>query len=120
MGFIERFNKNLERFEWDNYKHYIHSDLYNELIRIVSDIETSIPSGEFIFGKVRVSAQKAIEVYSQLQSEHLQSVCEKFYKIGYPIRNKQTYLRAMLYNEFFEYEATITNDVNVNEGVGDV
>lgn len=120
MGFIEKFTENLERFEWDKYKHSTYKDLYNELIRIVSDIETSIPSGEFIFGKVRVSAQKTIEVYSQLQSEHLYSVCEKYSKIGYPIRNKQTYLRAMLYNEFFEYEATITNDVNVNEGLADV
>lgn len=120
MGFIEKFTENLERFEWDRYKHYLHRDLYNELIRIVSDIETSEPVGEFIFGKMRVSAGKAIEVYSQLESGHLQSVCEKFNKIGYPIRNKQTYLRAMLYNEFFEYEATITNEVNVNEGLTDV
>lgn len=120
MGFVERFTENLERFEWDRYKHYIYRDLYKELIQIVSDIETSVPAGEFIFGKVKVSAQKAIEVYSMLESEHLQSVCEKFNKIGYPIRNKQTYLRAMLYNEFFEYEATITNDVNVNEGLADV
>lgn len=118
MGFIEKFTANLERFEWERYKHYIHRDLYKELIQIVSDVETSIPAGEFWFGKMKVSVGKAIEVYSQLESEHLQSVCEKYYKIGYPIRNKQTYLRAMLYNEVFEYSATITNDVNVNEGTG--
>ncbi len=117
MGFIEKFTENLERFEWDRYNHCIHRDLYRELIQIVSDIETSVPAGEFVFGKLKVSAQKAIEVYSMLKSEHLQSVCEKFNKIGYPIRNKQIYLRAMLYNEVFEYEATITNEVNVNEGL---
>ena len=116
MGFIEKFTENLERFEWKKYEHYIHRDLYRELIKIVSDIETSISEGTFIFGKFKVSAKKAIDVYSQLESEHLQSVCEKFHKIGYPVRNKQTYLRAMLYNEVFEYSATIANDVNVNEG----
>ncbi|MBQ8796152.1 MAG: hypothetical protein IJZ54_06985 [Clostridia bacterium] len=120
MGFIEQLDKNLERFEWDKHKQYIHRNLYRELIQIISDMETSEASGVLIFGKQEVSVRKVKEVYSMLESQHLESVCEKYNKIGYPIRNKQTYLRAMLFNEFFEFEATITNDVNVNEGLADV
>ena len=118
MGFIEKFTENLERFEWDRYKHYIHRDLYRELVQIVTEAQMLKPDAELNINGTAVNAGLVGEVFQSLTPEHLQSVCEKFYKIDYPVRNKKTYLRAMLYNEVIEYQATLTNDVNVNEGVG--
>jgi hypothetical protein len=117
---MEQFNKNLERFEWNRYQHYIHHDLYRELVKIVAEV-MELPAATLINIEgtpMQVSMVK--EVYLNLTSEHLQSVCEEFNRISYYVKSKKTYLRAMLYNEVFEYEATITNDVNVNEGFADV
>jgi len=120
MGFVEKFEENLERFEWERYKHYLHGDLYRELVKVISEVE-ELPSTTLInIEGTPMQAAMVKEVYLSLTAEHLQSVCEKFNKISYYVRNKKTYLRAMLYNEVFEYEATITNDVNVNEGLASV
>ena len=116
MGFIAQFTNNLERFEWDRHQHYIHRDLYRELLKIVAEV-MELPASTLInIEGTPMQASMVKEVYLNLTSEHLQSVCEKFNKISYYVRNKKTYLRAMLYNEVFEYEATITNDVNSDAG----
>lgn len=115
MGFfIECFEKNLERFEWERYKHSVYRDLYRELIKIITEVEALKPETALNINGTVMNAGLVAEVFESLEPVHLQSVCEKYHKIGYPIRNHKTYLRAMLYNEFFEYEATITNDVNIN------
>ena len=120
MGFIEQFNENLERFEWERYKHYIHRDLFRELIKIVAEVMVLSGTTLINIEGTPMQASMVKEVYLSLTAEHLQSVCEKFNRICYYVRNKKTYLRAMLYNEVFEYEATITNNVNVNEGLASV
>lgn len=120
MGFTEKFAENLERFEWKRYSRYILDVLYRELVQIVTEVEVLQPEAVLNINGTNMSAGMVAEVFGSLESEHLQSVCEKYQKIGYPIRNKKTYLRAMLYNEVFEFHATITNEVNVNEGVVDV
>lgn len=114
MCFVERFTENLERFEWNRYKHYIDGALYRELVQIISEVEMLLPETELIIGGIKLTAKLVQEVYKCLEADHLLSVIEKYDKIDYPIRNKKTYLRAMLYNEVFEYHATITNDVNTN------
>lgn len=118
MGFVEQFTENLERFEWSRYKYYIHDALYRELVQIVTEVEMLKPEAVVNINGTALSAELVAEVYFSLEPEHLQSVCEKYHKIGYPIRNKKTYLRAMLYNEVFEYSATIANDVNADSGGG--
>ena len=120
MGFIEKFTENLERFDWKRYEHYIHRDIYRELIQIVSDVESSELCGRVFIGKNPVNMQKVVEVFSLLECEHLQSVCEKYVKIEYPVKNTRAYLQAMLYNEVFEHSAKVDNEVGVNEGAGDV
>lgn len=120
MGFMERFGNNLERFEWNRYQHYIYRDLYRELVQIITEVQVLNSEAALNINGTGIIAGLVAEVFQNLTSEHLQSVCEKYNKIDYYIRNKKTYLRAMLYNEVFEYDATITNDVNVNEGLAGV
>lgn len=115
MGFMQKFTELLKKFEWEQYKSCSDASFYRELVQIVAEV-MELPTTTLInISGLPMQAAMVKEVYLSLTPDHLVSVIDKFWKINFEIRNKKAYLRAMLYNEVFEFEATITNDVNVNE-----
>lgn len=116
MGFMQRFTELLKKFNWEWYKDQIHAALFRELVQIVAEV-MELPAATLInISGLPMQAAMVKEVYQNLTEEHLVSVIDKYIGISFEIRNKKAYLRTMLYNVVFEYEATITNDVNINEG----
>lgn len=117
MGFMQRFTELLEKFEWPSYSEHIDAPLYRELVKIVAEVMELPPTYLINIEGTPMQASMVKEVYLNLTSEHLESVMLKYRRINTEIKSKKAYLRAMLYNEVFEYEASIVNDVNVGDKV---
>ncbi len=61
-------------------------------------------------------ADMVAEIFEHLTYEHLQYVCDRYKLITSEIRRKKQYLRAALYNAYFELEAAVINDVARDNG----
>ena len=86
--------------------------LVKEACMIIAEVYMMDPekpirvSGEWLDGHV------VQEVFSELTSEHVETVIEEFCRLVCDIRNKKAYIRTALYNSVFSIESHYTNKVN--------
>ncbi len=112
LYFIEMFQQTKSQIEFfaftDNEK-----DLANELCRIiVNTLRDTLNEIIYISGE-KVLLADVQEIFSMLKHDHISLVIDKYKKIETPVRNPKKYLRAMLYNSYFELEAYFENLLNV-------
>lgn len=85
-----------------------------ECCLIVTEVLRNIPDGVITVDGEEKSAAMVQEVFTMLTHEHIEQVIEVFKKLSFPIRLRKAYLRTMLYNSVFEFEAALINDVNTD------
>ncbi len=82
-----------------------------EIHRIIAEVGMLPPDASVRIDGLQLPAAMVAEVYSELTIEHVRAVIVKFSEIGYRIKFKKTYLRAALYNEVFEHEGGVINEL---------
>ena len=85
-----------------------------ECCLIVTEVLRNIPDGVITVDGEEKSAAMVQEVFTMLTHEHIEQVIEVFKRLSFPIRLRKAYLRTMLYNSVFEFEAALINDVNTD------
>lgn len=86
--------------------------LVKEACMIIAEVYMMDPekpirvSGEWLDGHV------VQEVFSELTSEHVETVIEEFCRLVCDVRNKKAYIRTALYNSVFSIGAHYHNRVN--------
>ena len=87
-------------------------ELAHEICAIIAEVYMMAPdkpiriSGEWLDGFI------VQEVFREVTMEHAQTVIDEFDRVTEDIVNKKAYLRTMLYNSVFTFNAHYTNRVN--------
>lgn len=91
---------------------------FRELCYIIAEVYLFDDQAMLRMGDEEIAGYVVKEVFGELRHEHLQMVLMSFRRVPERIQNKRAYLRRMLYNVVFEYEARITNDLAVVRNKG--
>ncbi len=76
------------------------------LCMVMAEIYMAAPRYVFYVGGIAMTAEQAQAVYAELTSEHVETVIRKIRQSkGKTVKYQRPYLRTMLYNMVFEYEA---------------
>lgn len=84
-----------------------------EICLIIAEMAMLPPSTTVQIGGSKITADVVREIYSMLTHEDIISVMDNFEEVAYKIKYKKTYLRTALYNEVFERNSRVINDVRV-------
>lgn len=84
-----------------------------EFCNIIADVLTLPPDSLITLNGEQRQVSAVQEVYEQLDERHLEIVLENFNRVPYKIKHPKTYIRAALYNSFFEIESISANETNV-------
>lgn len=112
LSFMEMFQQTKNQIEFFAFTE-TEKDLASELCRIiVNTLRDTLNEIIYISGE-KVLLADVQEIFSMLKHDHISLVIDKYKKIETPVRNPKKYLRAMLYNSYFELEAYFENLLNV-------
>ena len=121
-GFISTLQRVKEQI---NLKHFLRGyekDEVRQIIEfcnIIADVLTLPPQALITLNGEQKYASVVQEVYQQLDERHLEIVLENFNRVPYKIKHPKTYLRAALYNSYFEIESIGANETNVRMAEND-
>lgn len=90
-----------------------------EFCNIITDVLTLPPETVITINGEQRYASTVQEVYEQLDERHLETVLENINSVTYKIKHPKTYIRAALYNSFFEIENIGANETNVRSTEND-
>lgn len=91
-------------------------DLVIAVQKVMAEIYMLAPSAVITIDDEKQTAGQCAEIYRQLTREHIIWVIGKYRQVADEIRSVRRYLRTMLYNVVFEYEAAEVNQVSVDLG----
>ena len=121
-GFISTLQRVKEQI---NIKHFVREYEKDEVRQIIEfcniivDILTLPPNSLITLNGEQRQVSAVQEVYQQLDERHLEIVLENFNRVPYKIKHPKTYLRAALYNSYFELESIVANETNVRMAEND-
>ena len=85
--------------------------LVKEIALIIAEIYKLPPTWEVQIDGQKLPAEMVADVYRELTCSHVECVIRGFRGASYKITYKKSYLRTALYNEVFQNDARITNDL---------
>lgn len=121
-GFISTLQRVKEQI---NIKHFVREyekDEVRQIIEfcnIIADVLTLPPNSLITLNGEQRQVSAVQEVYQQLDERHLEIVLDNFNRVPYKIKHPKTYLRAALYNSYFELESIGANETNVRMAEND-
>ncbi len=81
-------------------------NLARTLCMVMAEVYMAAPQYAMYVGGIAMEAEQVQEVYSNLTPEHIECVMKKIKQSrGKAVKYQRPYLRTMLYNVVFEYEA---------------
>ena len=88
--------------------------LARTLCMVMAEIYMAAPRYVFFVGGIAMEAAQIREVYGELTSRHIEAVSRKIRQSkGKTVKYQRPYLRTMLYNVVFEYEAQTQGGMDV-------
>ena len=90
-----------------------------EFCNIIADVLTLPQNSLITLNGEQRQTSTIQEVYQQLDERHLETVLENFNRVPYKIKHPKTYLRAALYNSYFEIESIGANETTVRMAEND-
>lgn len=120
-GFISTLQRVKEQIDIKYFVREYEKDEVRQIIEfcnIIADILTLPPNTLIKIGEPRY-ARNVQEVYAQLDERHLEIVLENLNNVPYKIKHPKTYIRAALYNSYFEIENIGANETNVRMAEND-
>lgn len=88
--------------------------LARTLCMVMAEIYMASPRYVFYVGGIAMEAAQIREVYGELTSRHIEAVSRKIRQSkGKTVKYQRPYLRTMLYNVVFEYEAQTQGGMDV-------
>ena len=115
-GFISTLQRVKEQV---NIKHFVREyekDEVRQIIEfcnIIADVLTLPPNSLITLNGEQRQVSALQEVYQQLDERYLEIVLENFNRVPYKIKHPKTYIRAALYNSYFELESIGANETHV-------
>ena len=83
-----------------------------EICMMIAEVCKLPPEAEVQIGGQKLPAGMVCEIYECLTNEHIRNVIKNYEAAEYEIKFKKTYLRTALYNEVFEFQSRVVNEIS--------
>ena len=111
-SFREALSRAKEQLEFPEMYDKIERPGLLELIYVIAEVYLMSPDRPIRISGEWLDGYAVQEVFSMIERDHLIMVKDEFERIDGEIKNKKAYLRTMLYNSVFSFEAHYTNLFN--------
>ncbi len=89
-------------------------ELARRFAKIIADVMRLPEKSLVSIGKIDMPAYQVVEIFEQLEYEHIEEAIRKYSEKPHKITNFISYVRTTLYNTYFELDLRLDNEVRVN------